>query len=1375
MLTAIRGLALALLAGGLVLGGCSNSKRQAALPPDPGPAGELTVTGVDSNGNGIRDDVERYIALAHPEAGTAQASLTQLAAAMQRAATVSDDATALTVANERDDAVDCVVDTFGRSRASLVLEAILPVQLNTAARVRTESAFLDRLGSQLKPIGQRLPGATCRQPTASGRSLSRLEPAMAVQPFAADSYALIYVNGIRTSRADAQQDATALCDAVGPKSLTGSAIQCYWLYNPTQGTLFDVAEVIEQKLVDYPGAKFADLFAAYITRTLRDVLVPYREKLLLDVTAYWSRAVSQPSVSTQADAMQATVRLNFTPGHRILFAPHSQGNLYVNTVVDGLSRGVEPFPAGTFGVMGIANPDYRVAPDGADGAPCRDAERYVTSHTDGVINALRAIAPTTLPGNLSISPRTSDLADHLFDLGHNLVDDYLDPARQGRTVVIGKIQQALGRLTSAPVAAQLAVTTQPLGGVSGGPLSTKPIVEVQNAAGLVVAQASNQVTASLASGTGTLSGTTTVAAVNGSAAFLDLSVTGTGPFVLRFTSPGLTEASSLSFDVRSGVATVSVSPASGPMGTVFSAPGFGFTPHRTVTLHLGMPDGSELTAVTVADGAGGYPWTHDSATSDQFGPHSYWAIDDATNARSNTVIFQVTRAASIDAVQLATTLVPLGGTVQYTASLTNWTPSRLSSVVLQGWIQQGTSLRAAGGVVALCAGSQGDLQPGTCSMQWTLVAANDGAGSGTLVAGSALAVLELKRQPIGAREELLDAFTVPITLTVADRLVITAQPNGAVSGQPMGLQPVVEVGDAAGRRVAGTFTEVTASIASGIGTLSGATTVYAGSGAAVFTGLAITGTGPVAIAFTAPGLAGVTSRVLVVVNPAVSVTPSGGARGTVFSQPGSGFTPNGAVTLHFRKPDLTQAMASTSADASGRYAWSYASSLADLPGTYSYWAVDEASGATSNTASFQLTQPVTHGISGAVTGAVAGGVRVVLGGTGSGTATTSGSGTYSFTSLADGSYTLTPSMAGYTFSPNTLAVSISGSDVTVQEFVATAIGSGWVAISAGDLHTVAMRGDGTLWAWGDNTHGQVGDGTTTQRNSPVQIGSGYASVAAGDLHTVAVKADGTLWAWGDNTASQIGDGTTTQRNVPVQIGSGYAAVAAGWVHSLGVKTDGTLWAWGGNAYGQLGDGTVTLRNVPVQVGVGYASVTAGRIHTVGLKADGTLWSWGDNAVGQLGDGTTTSQRSSVLVGGGYASVAAGASFCVAVRTDGTLWGWGDNAFGQVGDGTTTSRSSPVLVGGGYASVAARSVHAVAVRTDGTLWAWGYNYYGLGDGTRTQRDAPVQVGSGYALADAGYYHTVAMKSDRTLWAWGNNGYGQLGDGTTTEQLAPMQIP
>jgi alpha-tubulin suppressor-like RCC1 family protein len=208
------------------------------------------------------------------------------------------------------------------------------------------------------------------------------------------------------------------------------------------------------------------------------------------------------------------------------------------------------------------------------------------------------------------------------------------------------------------------------------------------------------------------------------------------------------------------------------------------------------------------------------------------------------------------------------------------------------------------------------------------------------------------------------------------------------------------------------------------------------------------------------------------------------------------------------------------------------------------------------------------------------------------------------------------------------------------------IGTNWSQVDCGENHTVAIKSDGTLWVWGRNNFGQLGDSTTTDKTSPIQIGtgtnwsqivcSGYDSYYNNGGYTIAVKSDGTLWAWGSNGNGQLGDGSTITRISPVKIGTAtnWSKVATNDFHSAAIKTDGSLWAWGTNYNGQLGDGTTTGRTAPVKIGsdTNWSKVYCGSEHTVAVKKDGTLWSWGLNSSGQLGDGSTQSSYSPVLIG-----------------------------------------------------------------------------------------------------------------------------------------------
>ena len=233
------------------------------------------------------------------------------------------------------------------------------------------------------------------------------------------------------------------------------------------------------------------------------------------------------------------------------------------------------------------------------------------------------------------------------------------------------------------------------------------------------------------------------------------------------------------------------------------------------------------------------------------------------------------------------------------------------------------------------------------------------------------------------------------------------------------------------------------------------------------------------------------------------------------------------------------------------------------------------------------------------------------------------------------------------------------------------------SIAAGRYHSLILKSDGTLWACGDNSYGQLGDGSTLDHLTPVQVMSGVRSMAAGGNHSLILKNDGTLWACGDNSYGQLGTGDSTSRATPVQVMSDVLNVSAGRTHSLILKSDGTLWACGDNSYGQLGDGSTFEHLTPVQMMSGVRSMAAGAYHSLIVSNDNTLWACGRNNAGQLGDESTTMRTSPVHVLIGSTAVmdnvveaAAGLYFSMCIRTDNTLWAWGDNSSGQLSNGST---------------------------------------------------------------------------------------------------------
>ncbi len=250
----------------------------------------------------------------------------------------------------------------------------------------------------------------------------------------------------------------------------------------------------------------------------------------------------------------------------------------------------------------------------------------------------------------------------------------------------------------------------------------------------------------------------------------------------------------------------------------------------------------------------------------------------------------------------------------------------------------------------------------------------------------------------------------------------------------------------------------------------------------------------------------------------------------------------------------------------------------------------------------------------------------------------------------------------------------------------------WLNVASGGYRGSAIKQDGTIWTWGSNSRGQLGinASTTTYRSSPVQVGSltTWAKLYASQGNNFAIKTDGTLWAWGLNTYGNLGDGTVVDRSSPVQIGAltDWSSIAVSNESAFGIKTGGTLWSWGRNDYGQLGTNTSYLINKssPTQIGAltNWSIVSSGGVNSVfAIKTDGTLWCWGRNLSGGLGQNDTVNRSSPVQIGAltTWANVSAGTS-TYAIKTDGTLWSWGQNTFGQLGAGDVISRSSPVQVG-----------------------------------------------------------------------------------------------
>lgn len=353
-----------------------------------------------------------------------------------------------------------------------------------------------------------------------------------------------------------------------------------------------------------------------------------------------------------------------------------------------------------------------------------------------------------------------------------------------------------------------------------------------------------------------------------------------------------------------------------------------------------------------------------------------------------------------------------------------------------------------------------------------------------------------------------------------------------------------------------------------------------------------------------------------------------------------------------------------------------------------------------------------------------------------------------------------------------------------------------------------------VYAWGSNSNGQIGDGTTVNKLSPIQVhGAGnvgilsnVTSVSGGDTFSMALQTDGTVLAWGNNFAGQVGDGTSTQRHVPVQVHgegnngslSGITAISSGLYHSLSLGPNGSVYSWGQGFHGAVGDGTTTDRSAPVAVhGVGnvgtltgMTAVVGGGFHSLALGPGGTVFAWGQGGNGQVGNGSFLNRTSPVQVHGpnnvgvltGITSLAAGGSHTLAIGAGGTVWAWGTGGNGQLGENDAINRPFPVQVRGAgnvgnlteITAVSCGNQHSLALDFNGTVYAWG-NDFAVPGGMSL---VPVVISSlsGHNIVDvqAIGLSSYALSADGRLWAWGYNGFGQLGLGDTLNRFAPTEV-
>jgi len=336
------------------------------------------------------------------------------------------------------------------------------------------------------------------------------------------------------------------------------------------------------------------------------------------------------------------------------------------------------------------------------------------------------------------------------------------------------------------------------------------------------------------------------------------------------------------------------------------------------------------------------------------------------------------------------------------------------------------------------------------------------------------------------------------------------------------------------------------------------------------------------------------------------------------------------------------------------------------------------------------------------------------------------------------------------------------------------------SVATGEFHSCAITLEGNVYCWGDNEYGQLGNNSFTDSTYPIAVdapdGVKFSAITANRYHTLAIDESGQVWGWGDNSAGELGDGTTTSHNVPVQAalseGISITKISTGIAHTLALDENGQAWAWGLNSLGRLGDGTETNSLTPIMVSQPtnsvFTDVDTGLFHSLALDEDGQIWAWGSNSYGKLGDGSTTNKLEPTLivmpVGAEFVQISAGEDHSMGLTTSGDVWTWGSNETAQLGSGMLSESATPVqadLPGSlTIEAIDAGNFHNLAISSNGELWGWGSAGSGrLGSGLTsatvsqpTLLETPSEIGF-YAI-NANKNHSLVLSKEGAIpFAWG----------------------